>query len=114
MEMHLSQPTGAGAFDGQHGISFAISSIMAEADISSMAIAACAEASDDACAITGRDNGAMTNPAIMKIASSRRMVICRFTRANSHKRAVMESLLAFLCKAEVPGRQAGAQTPLSH
>ena len=33
MKMHLSQSTGAGAFDGQHGISLAISS-MVSADIS--------------------------------------------------------------------------------
>jgi hypothetical protein len=34
MKMHLSQSTGIGAFDGQHGISLAISSVMAIADIS--------------------------------------------------------------------------------
>lgn len=33
MKMHLSQSTGAGAFDGQHGISSAISSFVS-ADIS--------------------------------------------------------------------------------
>ena len=35
MKTHLSQSTGTGAFDGQHGISPAISSIMADVDISS-------------------------------------------------------------------------------
>jgi hypothetical protein len=35
-------------------------------------------------AITGRDNGANANPAIISIASSRRMVIWRFTPAKSH------------------------------
>ena len=35
MKTHLSQSTGTGAFDGQHGISSAISSIMADVDISS-------------------------------------------------------------------------------
>jgi hypothetical protein len=40
MKTHLSQSTGA--FDGQHGMSFAISSVVAEADISSAI--ACIEA----------------------------------------------------------------------
>ena len=31
MKTHLSQPTGMGAFDGQHGISLAISSIVSAA-----------------------------------------------------------------------------------
>lgn len=31
MKMHLSQSTGVGAFDGQHGISLAISSIVTDA-----------------------------------------------------------------------------------
>src|SRR5882672_6602177 len=34
MKTHLSQSTGAGAFDGQHGISFAISSVVPDGDIS--------------------------------------------------------------------------------
>jgi hypothetical protein len=34
MKTHLSQSTGTGAFDGQHGMSPAISSIVADADIS--------------------------------------------------------------------------------
>ena len=42
---HVSQPTGVGAFDGQHGISFAISSVMIEGDASSAIV--CIEASDD-------------------------------------------------------------------
>ena len=41
----LSQPTGIGAFDGQHGISLAISSVLIDADASSAI--ACIEASDD-------------------------------------------------------------------
>jgi hypothetical protein len=40
MKTHLSQSTGA--FDGQHGMSLAISSVVAEADISSAI--ACIEA----------------------------------------------------------------------
>ncbi len=35
MKTHLSQSTGTGAFDGQHGMSSAISSIVADADMSS-------------------------------------------------------------------------------
>ena len=88
MNTHLSQSTGAGAFDGQQGISLAISSIVA--DISS-AIAG-VEALEDAPAMTGEDSGANTSPAIMTIASRRRMVIWRFTSAKSHRCAKIESL----------------------
>jgi len=35
MKTHLSQSTGTGAFDGQHGMSLAISPVMSEADMSS-------------------------------------------------------------------------------
>jgi hypothetical protein len=75
MKTHLSQPIGAGAFDGQQGISSVIAS--AVADVTSVIAA-----SDIGPAMTGRANGAMTRPAIMKTASSRRMVICRFTPQN--------------------------------
>jgi hypothetical protein len=70
---HLLQSIGAGAFDGQHGMSLAISSVIAAMAISS-AIAGI-EASEVVPAMTGRERGASINPAIMKIASSRRMVI---------------------------------------
>jgi hypothetical protein len=90
MKTHLSQPIGVGAFDGQQGMSFAISSVVADADISS-AIADI-DASEAAPAITGRDNGANTSPAITEIASSRRMVIWRFTSAKSHRTARIDSL----------------------
>jgi hypothetical protein len=70
MKTHLSQSTGAGAFAGQQGMSPAISSDIADIDISS-AIAA----SGVMPAITGRDSGANISPAIKQIASSRRMVI---------------------------------------
>ena len=73
MKTHLSQSTGDGAFVGQHGMSSAISSAIADADIS-CAIAECST-SADAAAMTGRDSGAMVNPAIIRIATSRRMVI---------------------------------------
>jgi hypothetical protein len=84
MKTHLSQSTGAGAFDGQQGISLAISSIVADGDISS-AIAG-VEAWEDAPAMTGEDSGANTSPAIMTIASRRRMVIWRFTPQNPTER----------------------------
>ena len=85
MNTHLSQSTGAGAFDGQHGMSFAISSVMADGDISS--VIACIDAWEGASAITGRETGANASPAIIKIASSRRMVKLRFTTLSSHKLA---------------------------
>jgi hypothetical protein len=70
--MHLSQSTGAGAPVGQQGISLAISSVIADGDISSAI--ACIEASEDPPAMTGLETGADTRPAIIRIASSRRMV----------------------------------------
>ena len=76
MKAHLSQPTGKGALDGgQHGMSLAISSVVSEADISSATacILSCIETSEDVPAITGREAGANTRPAIARIASSRRM-----------------------------------------
>jgi hypothetical protein len=76
MNTHLSQPTGAGAFGGQHGISSVISSVVADDDISSAI--ACIEASE-AIAMTGRATGAIARLAITRIASSRRMVNVRFT-----------------------------------
>ena len=80
MKTHLSQSTGAGAFDGQQGMSPVISSAIADMDISS-AIAD-SEASEVAPAMTGEDSGANTSPAILAIASRRRMVIWRFTPQN--------------------------------
>jgi hypothetical protein len=75
MYTHLSQSTGA--FDGQHGTSFAISSIGSDGDISS-AIAGIA-AWEDITAIAGRETGAKARPAITRIASNRRMAKLRFT-----------------------------------
>ena len=108
MTTHLSQPTGIGAFDGQHGMSVAIASEAvadmesedadmdsSDMDMSSVIIAA-SEAiaiSEAAPAITGRDNGASASPAIMTIASSRRMVIWRFTHPQSHSCVQIESRL---------------------
>ena len=90
MNTHLSQSIGAGAFEGQHGMSLAISSAVADTDISS-AIADVA-ISEAVPAMTGRDNGASTSPAIMKTASSRRMVIWWFTLTKSHRTAQIDSL----------------------
>jgi len=71
MKTHLSQSTGAGAFDGQHGISFAISSVVADGDI--LCTIACIDTSEDVSAMAGRETGANARPAITRIASSRRM-----------------------------------------
>lgn len=92
MKTHLSQSTGTGAFDGQHGISSAISSIMADVDIS-FAIAGM-EACDGVPAMTGRETGVITRPAIIRIASSRRMAKLRFTGLNSHKLTAIKRLQA--------------------
>jgi hypothetical protein len=87
--MHLSQPIGAGAFDGQHGMSPAISYVIAEADVSS--VIACIEASGDARAMTGRETGANARPAITRIATRRRLAKLRFTNLDSHELAVKVS-----------------------
>jgi hypothetical protein len=91
--MHLSQPIGAGAFDGQHGMSPAISSVMADGDISSAI--ACIDASEDICAMTGRETGANARPATIRIASSRRMVKFRFTELDSLNLVAIERRPAF-------------------
>jgi hypothetical protein len=67
-----------------------IASAMADMDISS-AIAAIG-AAEVMPAMTGRDNGATASPAIIRIASSRRMVIWRFTPTKSHRTAQIDSL----------------------
>ena len=89
MKSHLSQSSGAGTFDGQHGISFAISSIVAGDDISSAMD--CIEAWEDAAAITGWETGANARPAIIRTASSRRMARLRFTEPSSHNLGAMGS-----------------------
>ncbi|THD46766.1 MAG: hypothetical protein E8A46_25865 [Bradyrhizobium sp.] len=86
---HLSQPTGAGASGGQQGMSFAISSVVADDDSSSAM--ACIEASEDVAAMTGRETGANAKPAITRTASSRRMARLRFTELISHKLGPIES-----------------------
>ncbi len=98
MKTHLSQSTGDTAFDGQHGISLAISSIVS-ADISGDVISDGIISSaigrtgpcEDVAAITGRDTGANARPAIIRIASNRRMAKFRFIGRNSHNWATMES-----------------------
>jgi len=81
----LSQSTGTGAFDGQHGISLAISSADAV-----MSVWACT-GSELVAAITGRDTGAKARPAIIKTASSRRMVKLHVTELDFHGSPAMES-----------------------
>jgi hypothetical protein len=72
MKTHLSQPMGAGALDGQHGMSLAISSGISEADM--LSAAACIGTSEaSGCAITGRETGANARPAIARITSGQRM-----------------------------------------
>jgi hypothetical protein len=93
MKTHLSQPTGVGAFDGQHGMSLAISSVMADGDISSAI--ACIDASEDISAMTGRETGANARPAITRIASSRRMVKFRFTELDSRNLVAIARRPAF-------------------
>ena len=91
MKTHLSQSTGTGAFDGQQGMSLAISSIMS-ADISVEVISdgvisdgvissaiACIGSCGDVAPITGRETGANARPAIIRIASKRRMAKLGFT-----------------------------------
>lgn len=85
IKRHFEQSMVAGVLGGQQGMSSAISPVVAEANVS-FAIPDI-DTSDDAFAMTGRDNGANTSPAIMKIASSRRMVTWRFTPRKSHKYA---------------------------
>lgn len=72
MRRHFSQ-SGAGAFDGQHGMLSAIWSIVVAA-ISDVAkscdMAAIAPAAGGDSAMTGRDKGANARPAIIKIATN--------------------------------------------
>ena len=89
MKTHLSQPAGIGALVGQHGISSAIPS--AATDMAASSVIADIDASEGAPAMTGRAIGANTSPAIMKIASNRRMVIWQFTPQKSHKTARIDS-----------------------
>jgi hypothetical protein len=89
MNTHLPQSTDAGTFDGQHGISFAISSVVAGADISDIA---CIDMSEENIfAMAGRETGAKARPAIKRIASSWRMAQLSFTGLNSHTLAVIET-----------------------
>lgn len=86
---HSSQPTGADAFDGQHGMLFAIWPVNSEPDVSSAI--GCIDMAENVSAITGRDNGANAKPAINRIVSSRRMAEFLFTKIVSHKSVATES-----------------------
>src|SRR5882724_8008946 len=99
MKTHLSQSIGAGAFDGQHGMSVAISSVDGNADI--LSAIACIDMSEDVSAMTGWETGAKARPAITRIASSRRMIKLRFTNPDSHKIAANERLQP-LHSVEIP------------
>ena len=87
MKTHLSQPTGAGALDGQHGMSLAISSVIADDGAISSDIACIDTSEATGCAMTGRETGANARPAITGITSSRRMARYHFTIPTSHKTA---------------------------
>ena len=102
--MHLSQPIGAGAFEGQHGMSPAISSVVSAADISSVmtCIDICIDASEDISAMTGRETGANARPATTRIASSRRMVKFRFTELDSRNLVAIARRPAFHIMDSVP------------
>lgn len=87
MNTHLSQSTGIGAFDGQHGISLAIPSVM----VGDILSAACIDIAEDVAAITGDDIGPNARPAITIAASIWRMTKTTFTALTSHKSAAMGS-----------------------
>jgi len=91
-QKHLSQLTGAGAFEGQHGMSFAMSSDMAADGVSSGI--ACIDTSEDIPAMTGRETGANARPVAIRITSSRRMVKLDFTVQFSQKLATTASSTA--------------------
>jgi hypothetical protein len=99
MKTHLSQPTGGGAFDGQHGMSLAISFIVAGADgvipddVRSSAIAGI-EGLEGVSAMTGRETGASAKPAITRIASNRRRAESCFTASTSHGFVAAKGLLS--------------------
>jgi hypothetical protein len=109
MKTHLSQSTGDGAFEGQHGISSAISSIVAARDISSAI--ACIEAWGDVSAMTGRETGAKARPAIIKIASSRRMARLRFTKLDSRNLVAIERRPAFHIRNSICPALIGIKLP---
>lgn len=88
MRMHVSQSTGASDFDGQQGMSPAISSVMAAAIWSATTAAG---APDGRPAIAGRETGANANAAIIRIEISRPMGVRLVTRSASHKTAAMDS-----------------------
>jgi hypothetical protein len=83
MNTHLSQSIDAGALAGQHGISPDMPSMAVDIDASSAN--AELDVSGVVPAMAGRDSGANTRPAIIKIASNRRMVIWQFTGPKSHR-----------------------------
>jgi len=93
MKTHLSQSTDTLAFDGQQGMSLAISSIASIGDISSAIT--CIEPCTDASATTGRETGASARQAISKTASRRRIARFRITCLNSYSLAALKSRALF-------------------
>ena len=85
MKTHLSQSSGAGAFDGQQGISLAISSIIADGELSSAEAGADTSATDPDMA--GRESGANARPTTTRIVRKRRMVGMAYTRFDLIRRA---------------------------
>jgi hypothetical protein len=86
---------GIGAVGGQHGMSAAIQSGVTDSGLPDMDMSSAIadiDESEAAPAMTGVDSGANTNPAIIRIASGRRMVSWRFTSAKSHKTTRMDSV----------------------
>lgn len=100
---HLSQPAGAGACDGQHGMSFAISSVVTAISSAVTNI----EAWEDASAMTGRETGANASPTIIKIASNLRMAKSQFTNLNSHNLAATRN------SATIPHKSLSIETALT-
>jgi len=95
MKMHLSQPIGIGAVGGQHGMSAAIPSAVIDSGLADMDMSSAIadiDESEAAPAMTGVDSGANISPAIVRIASRRRMVSWRFTSAKSHKTTRIDSV----------------------
>ena len=114
IKTHLSQPMGAGAFDGQHGISSIIASAAAGADISSAIAdidASGIDTSDMEPAMADRANGARTSPAITEIASSRRMMIWRFTPQNRTDASKLKAYQTDDTMAREPGKGRTCEKP---
>lgn len=90
---HLSHAAGDD-FDGQHGMSSAMSSAMPFIATASSDSIACVAAEATVSAVAGRDNGANAIPTIIRTASNRRMKLLLFTASGSHTQDEKYSLKA--------------------